>query len=100
MVLKATRWEIEAALLLSEVAYSVQPHLDNDPVKRFRSKFCAVGGVLFCCTASGQKYASALIQRGDSTTLVCAFAGTHLPGDWERVNVRLNHSTDAREVGT
>lgn len=100
MFLRAARWEIEAAILLSEVAYSVQPHTDNDAVRRFRSKFAIGEAPLFFCTNSGQKYVVALVQRGDRSTLVCAFAGTHLPGDWERVNVQLHHATDANEVGT
>lgn len=97
--LKAQKWEIEAALLLSEVSYAVQPNVEAKPMEIFKSKFCVHGTVAFFCTSLGQKYVIAVCQRGESRVLFCAFAGTHLPGDWEQTNVNVFHETNSAEIG-
>jgi Lipase (class 3) len=92
--LPVEQWEIEAAVWLSALAYESHPPNGSSILhakhQQQNQRFSLRGDIGTFCTSSGQRYLLGTIQHGDhSSVLFCAFAGTHLPGDWERVNCHL-----------
>lgn len=97
--LNASIEEVEAAQMLSDIVYSPQPVHDSQALQTFKDRF-SVLALLSLCTKSGQKYTLSICQPQSTRVLFCAFAGTHIEGDWTNTNFHLFHNTDKREFGT
>lgn len=99
MKLTACKWEVKAALLLSDLAYNIQP-VDTEPnsaLRTFKEEFSE--DICSFCTLSGQKYVIAICEKDGSRVLFCSFAGSHLEGDWENTNLDIAHTVNEEEVG-
>jgi len=99
LAVQVQEWKVEAALQMSAITYGVQPDRDSEALRRFRDSYSLRSEVCFCCTEKGQKYCLSIVERNGEVVLFCAFAGTHLPGDWETTNLKILHQTDDEHVG-
>ena len=93
---KAQKWKLEAAVLLSDIVYGVQPHVNDQALTDLKKQCgCTISGdICFFCTKSGQKYIIVICEKGPIRVLFCAFAGSHLDGDWTETNLHVLHKID------